>query len=218
MAWLHQAVDFFLHLDKYLGGIIQTYGTLTYLILFLVIFCETGLVVTPILPGDSLLFAAGTFAGLHALNIIILYPMVIAAALAGDNANYWIGRVLGPNVFRQKTGKFFNKKYLDRTHAFYGRYGVLAILLGQFIPIIRTFVPFVAGIGRMNYGVFAGFNLAAVLAWTTLFTWGGYFFGNQPWVRGHFHYVVLGIIFVSILPIIYEAGKALRKGAPRKRR
>jgi membrane-associated protein len=219
MEWLHQAIDFFLHLDKHLGDILQTYGTLTYFIVFGIIFCETGLVVTPILPGDSLLFAAGAFAGLGALNIFVLYPLVILAALAGDNANYWIGRYLGPKVFYQKNGTFLNKKYLDRTHAFYEKYGVLAIIFGQFIPIIRTFVPFVAGIGKMNYGTFVGFNLAAVLIWTTLFTWGGYFFGNQPWIHDHFHYVVLGIIFVSILPILYEICRVwLMKPGKKKKR
>jgi membrane-associated protein len=218
MEWLHQAIDFFLHLDKYLGNIIQTYGTQTYLLLFAVIFCETGLVITPILPGDSLLFAAGTFAGMGSLNVILLYVLVIAAALAGDNTNYWIGRYLGPKVFSQKSGALFNKKHLDRTHAFYSGYGTMAIIFGQFIPIIRTFVPFVAGIGKMNYGTFVGFNLTAVLLWTTLFTWGGYFLGNQPWVHGHFHYIVLAIIFISVLPIFYELAKTFLGKPVKKRR
>jgi membrane-associated protein len=217
MDFIKQALDFFLHLDKYLGGIIQSYGALTYGILFLIIFCETGLVVTPILPGDSLLFAAGTFASGGSLNIVLLYLLVLIAALAGDNLNYWIGRYLGAKVFQQKKPGLFNKQYLDRTHVFYEKHGSKAVIFGQFIPIIRTFVPFVAGIGKMNYSNFFALNLTAVLLWTTLFTWGGYFFGNLPGVHEHFHYIVLAIVVISVLPIVYELLKPKTETKKKKR-
>lgn len=208
MEHLHQLLDYFLHLDKYLAQIVQTYGTQTYSILFCVIFCETGLVVTPFLPGDSLLFAVGalTAAGVMPLPIGLVYALLTIAALLGDNSNYWIGRVFGENVF----GKFMNKKYLDRTHEFYEKHGVLTLVIAQFVPIIRTFAPFVAGIGDMTYGKFLRFNFTGVFLWTTLFTWTGYFFGNLPFVKTNFHYVILGIIIVSVIPIFIELVKQFR--------
>ncbi len=205
MELLHHAVDFFLHLDKHLAEIAQSYGTTIYALLFMVIFCETGLVVTPILPGDSLLFAVGalTASQVLSLNIVLTWLMLMAAALLGDNCNYWIGRYFGPNVF----GRFINQKYMDRTHEFYEKHGVLTLVIAQFVPIIRTFAPFVAGVGDMTYGKFLRFNFIGVFLWSTLFVWAGYWFGNMDFVKANFHYVILAIIFVSILPIIYELYK-----------
>jgi membrane-associated protein len=205
MEFLKNVIDFFLHLDKHLAEIVQSYGTFTYFILFAVIFCETGLVVTPLLPGDSLLFAVGTLTatGVLTLNIVLTYLLLMGAALLGDNCNYWIGRYFGPNVF----GRFMNKKYLDRTHEFYEKHGVLTLVIAQFVPIIRTFAPFVAGVGDMTYGKFLRFNFIGVFLWSTLFIWAGYFFGNLEFVKTNFHYVILAIIVVSVLPIVYEVGK-----------
>jgi membrane-associated protein len=192
-------IEFFMHIDKYLGGAIQQYGIAIYIILFLIIFCETGLVITPILPGDSLLFAAGTFAAIGSLNIYLLFALLFFAAVLGDNVNYWIGHYVGPKVFKQKN-RFFKKEYLDRTKAFYAKYGVKAIIIGRFIPIIRTFSPFVAGVGRMKYSKFLPFDIFGGLLWVGLFVFGGYFFGNISIVKENFSLVILGIIFLSILP------------------
>jgi membrane-associated protein len=203
MELLLKAVDIFIHLDKYLGDIILQYGTLTYLLLFFIIFMETGLVVTPFLPGDSLLFAAGTFAAIGALDVRILFLLLAAAAIIGDTVNYWIGHIIGPRAF---TGEvpFLKKEYLDRTHEFYERHGGKTIILARFIPIIRTFAPFVAGIGAMSYRHFIAYNVIGGLAWVTLFTFGGYFFGNLPAVKHNFSLVVMAIIFISILPGVFE--------------
>jgi membrane-associated protein len=196
-------IDLFLHLDTYLGQVIQDYGTWTYLLLFIVIFIETGFVVTPFLPGDSLLFASGAFAGLGYLNIAILFGLLGAAAIAGDTANYWIGHFIGPRAFSGNV-RFLKKEYLDRTHAFYEKYGGKTIIIARFIPIIRTFAPFVAGVGAMTYGKFIAYNIIGGLAWVALFTFGGYFFGNLPVVQKNFTFVILAIIFISILPAIIE--------------
>jgi|SRR6202789_3517044 len=203
MDFLHQAIDFFLHLDKHLNEIFQNYGLWTYGIIFAIIFCETGLVITPFLPGDSLLFAVGALSAKGSLNVVIAYLLMTGAALLGDNTNYWIGRFLGENAF----GKLVNKKHLNRTHEFYEKHGVLALVIAQFVPIIRTFAPFVAGVGEMTYSRFVTFNLIGVLSWATLFLWSGYLFGNLDFVQQNFHYVVLGIILVSITPIILEVAK-----------
>jgi membrane-associated protein len=197
-------VDLFMHLDKHLGGIIQQYGVWTYLLLFLVIFCETGLVVTPLLPGDSLLFAAGTFAALGSLKVEWLYILLSVAAIGGDTVNYWIGHYVGPKVFSKEDVRFLNKEYLDRTHRFYEKHGGKTIILARFIPIIRTFAPFVAGIGRMTYGHFISYNVFGGLAWIALFLFGGYYFGNIPVVRNNFTLVILAIIFISVLPAVIE--------------
>lgn len=203
MELLLKAIDIFIHLDKYLGDVILQYGTLTYLLLFFIIFMETGLVVTPFLPGDSLLFAAGTFAAIEALDLRILFLLLSTAAILGDTINYWIGHFIGPRAF---TGEvpFLKKEYLDRTHEFYERHGGKTIILARFIPIIRTFAPFVAGIGAMSYGHFIAYNVIGGLAWVTLFTFGGYFFGNLPVVKHNFSFVVMAIIFISILPGVFE--------------
>lgn len=196
--------DVFLHLDRYLDMIIKYFGVWTYLIVFLVIFCETGLVVTPILPGDSLIFALGTIAALGSLEIGLLMIVLIVAAITGDSANYTLGKFFGPRVFHQPDGRFFKREYLDKTHKFYEKHGGKTIFLARFIPIIRTFAPFVAGIGSMHYGRFLLYNISGGVAWIALFTLGGYYFGNLPLVRHNFTLVILAIIIISILPGIIE--------------
>ena len=206
MNLIEYLIDLFLHLDEYLSVIIQNYGIWTHLILFVVIFMETGLVVTPFLPGDSLLFAAGTFASPalgSPLNIWVLWIMLCVAAVAGDTANYWIGHKIGPKAFSGEV-RFLKKEYLERTHAFYERHGGKTIILARFIPIIRTFAPFVAGVGMMSYKKFIAFNVIGGIAWVTLFTWGGYFFGTLPFVQENFSFVVLAIILISVLPAVVE--------------
>ena len=196
--------DIFMHLDKHLGGVIQAYGVWTYLILFLIIFCETGLVVTPILPGDSLLFAAGAFAAVGALEVKWLFILLTIAAVAGDTLNYWIGSYMGPKVFHKENVRFLNREYLDRTHRFYEKHGGKTIIIARFMPIIRTFAPFVAGIGTMSYPRFISYNVVGGIFWIASFVFGGYFFGNNPMVKRNFTLVILAIIFLSILPGIIE--------------
>ena len=213
MDLLHQALDLFLHLDTHLQDVIQTYGTWTYLLLFVIVFCETGLVVTPVLPGDSLLFAAGTFAGIGSLSISRLWVLLIVAAVLGDAVNYAIGHYMGPKVFTEQGHRFLKREYLDRTHAFYEKYGGKTIIIARFVPIVRTFAPFVAGVGSMTYARFALFNVIGAILWVTVCLAAGYIFGNVPFVREHFTLVVLGIIFVSILPGIIEWMRQRRDAA-----
>jgi membrane-associated protein len=196
--------DIFMHLDKHLGAVIQAYGIWSYLILFLIIFCETGLVVTPILPGDSLLFAAGAFAAAGALDVRWLFILLTIAAIAGDTLNYWIGSYLGPKIFHKEEVRFLNREYLDRTHRFYEKHGGKTIIIARFMPIIRTFAPFVAGIGKMTYVRFVSYNIVGGVVWIAAFIFGGYFFGNIPVVKKNFTLVILAIIFLSILPGIIE--------------
>lgn len=205
MEWITGLIDLFLHLDKYLDLIILRFGIWTYVILFLVIFIETGFVVTPFLPGDSLIFAAGAFAARpeSPLNPILLFGLLSFAAIAGDTVNYWIGHYIGPRAFSGNV-RFLKKEYLDRTHAFYEKHGGKTIILARFIPIIRTFAPFVAGIGAMTYGKFITYNIVGGITWVALFTFGGYFFGNLPMVEQNFTLVILAIIFISVLPAIVE--------------
>jgi len=203
MNFIVSLIDFILHLDKYLGQIIQDYGTWTYLLMFFVIFMETGFVVTPFLPGDSLIFAAGAFAGLGYLHIGVLFAVLGIAAIAGDTANYWIGHYIGPRAFSGSV-RFLKKEYLDRTHAFFEKHGGKTIIIARFIPIIRTFAPFVAGVGAMTYPRFIAYNVIGGLAWVALFSFMGYFFGNLPVVQQNFTFVILAIIFISILPAIIE--------------
>jgi membrane-associated protein len=209
MDLLHRIVDLFLHLDQHLGQLISEYGTWTHLILFLVVFCETGLVVTPFLPGDSLLFAAGTFAALGALDLSLIVVLLIVAAIAGDTLNYWVGSYIGPRAFRGDI-RFLRKEYLDRTHAFYEKHGGKTIILARFIPIIRTFAPFVAGVGAMSYAKFLTYNVVGAVLWVGLFVLGGYFFGNITVVRENFSLVILAIIAISVLPLALEALRAWR--------
>ncbi len=196
--------NIFLHLDKTLGAVIQNYGAWTYLILFLIIFCETGLVVTPILPGDSLLFAVGTFAAMRYLDMHRIWPLLVLAAILGDNVNYAVGHYIGPKVFHYDNSRIFRKEYLVKTHNFYEKYGGKAIILCKYVPIVRTFAPFVAGVGAMTYPRFLLFNVIGGFTWVTLIAFSGYFFGNIPVIRSNFSFVVLAIIFVSILPAIIE--------------
>jgi membrane-associated protein len=203
----------FLHLDKTLGGVIQDYGAWTYLILFLIIFCETGLVVTPILPGDSLLFAVGVFAARGDLDLHKVWPLLVAAAILGDNVNYWVGNFIGPKVFHYENSRIFKKEYLQKTHSFYEKYGGKAIILCKYVPIVRTFAPFVAGVGAMTYPRFLMFNVIGGATWVTLILGSGYFFGNIPVIRNNFSVVVVAIIFISILPAIVEYVKH-RRAAP----
>ncbi|MCJ7816825.1 MAG: DedA family protein [Candidatus Aenigmarchaeota archaeon] len=197
-------MEFVLHLDQYLSVVIQQYGIWTYVILFLIIFLETGFVITPFLPGDSLLFAAGAFAALGSLNLGLLFLMLAAAAILGDTANYWIGYYIGPKVFRKRTGRLFKEEYLDRAHRFYEKYGGKTIFLARFVPIIRTFAPFVAGIGKMSYWRFITYNVAGGITWVALFLFGGFYFGNLPFVRDNFTMVILAIILISFVPIFVE--------------
>ena len=203
MEFLQYLIDLFLHLDKHLHEIISNYGTLTYVILFGVIFAETGFVLTPFLPGDSLLFAAGTFAALGSLNVHLLFLLLTVAAILGDTVNYWVGSYLGPKVFDKKI-RFLKKEHLEKTHQFYEKHGGKTIIIARFVPIIRTFAPFVAGIGAMTYSKFILYNIAGAILWCALFIYGGYFFGNLPIVKNNFSIVIVVIIFISILPGIIE--------------
>ena len=212
MDLLPRIIDLFLHLDQHLGQLISQYGTWTHLILFLIVFCETGLVITPFLPGDSLLFAAGTFAALGALDLWLVVLLLIIAAIVGDTVNYWFGAYIGPRAFRGDV-RFLRKEYLDRTHAFYEKHGGKTIILARFVPIIRTFAPFVAGVGAMSYPKFLTYNVVGAVLWVGLFVLGGYFFGNITVVRENFTLVILAIIGISVLPIAVEALRARRRPA-----
>jgi membrane-associated protein len=208
---LHRAVDVVLHLDRYLHGIIQDYGVWTYLILFLIVFCETGLVVTPFLPGDSLLFAVGTFAAAGALDLGLTLVLLLVAAIAGDALNYAIGARIGPAVFHRDDVRFLNRKHLARTHEFYERYGPMTIVIARFVPIVRTFAPFVAGVARMTYARFAVYNVTGAALWILGLVLAGYAFGNIPVVRRNFSLVVVVIIVLSIVPAVVEAWRQHRR-------
>jgi membrane-associated protein len=197
-------ISVFMHLDRHLSLIIHQYGPATYIILSLIIFCETGLVVTPFLPGDSLLFAAGTFAAIGSLDISLLYGLLVFAAMAGNTTNYWIGYFAGPKVFHREDVRFLNRKHLERTHRFYEKFGGKTIIIARFIPIVRTFAPFVAGIGRMTYTRFISYDIFGGTAWVSLCVFAGYFFGNIPIVKQNFSLVILAIIGISVMPGIFE--------------
>lgn len=204
MEILSQFVDLFLHLDDHLKTVIQDYGTWTYVILFLIIFCETGLVFTPFLPGDSLLFAAGTFAAIGDLNMGFIFLLLSVAAILGDAVNYWIGFLAGPQMFRKADSRFFKKAYLDKTQGFYEKYGGKTIILARFVPIVRTFAPFVAGIGRMKYRTFFMYNVIGALLWVGICAGAGYIFGNIPIIKDNFEFAILGVILISLLPMAFE--------------
>ncbi|MBI5102319.1 MAG: DedA family protein [Nitrospirae bacterium] len=204
MEYIKTFIDIFMHLDKHLSVIIQNYGLWTYAILFLIIFCETGLVVTPFLPGDSLLFAAGAFAGLGVLDVTLLCVLLSIAAILGDTVNYAAGHIVGPRVFSGEKSRFLNREHLVKTHAFYEKYGGKTIIIARFMPIIRTFAPFVAGIGSMNYSRFILFNITGGLLWIGVFIIGGYIFGNIPLVKKNFTLVIMVIIILSVMPGVIE--------------
>jgi membrane-associated protein len=216
MEFLSGIVDFVLHMDTHLSVLIQQAGGWTYLILFGVIFCETGLVVTPFLPGDSLIFAAGTFAARGDLKILPLFGLLAVAAVLGDTVNYWIGKIIGPKVFQKENSRIFKKSYLDRTHAFYEKYGAETIIIARFVPIVRTFAPFVAGIGRMNYARFLSYNVLGGIGWVALFSFGGFFFGNIPFVKKNFTIVIAAIIIISLIPAVWEVLKHRKAGRSEK--
>jgi membrane-associated protein len=205
MGFVAQMIDLVLHVDKYLDLIIQQYGLLTYVLLFVVVFCETGLVVTPFLPGDSLLFAVGAFAARGSLDVVVALVVLAVAAILGDTVNYWIGAVVGPKVFHKENVRFLNRRHLERTHEFYERYGGKTIVIARFVPIVRTFAPFVAGIGKMTYGRFLSYNIFGGLLWVLLFVLGGFYFGNIGIVRRNFSLVIIAIVLISILPGVIEA-------------
>lgn len=215
---LHELIDLFLHLDKHLHEIIQQYGTGTYLVLVAIIFCETGLVFLPFLPGDSLLFAAGAFAATGSLNLWLLLVLLTLAAIVGDTANYWIGRLFGQKILENGRIRLVKPEHLARTHDFFERYGGKTIVIARFVPIVRTLAPFVAGLGRMSYGRFMTYNVTGGIGWVVICTLAGYFFGNLPFVKNNFSLVVLAIIFISILPGVFEYLRHRReKARPRER-
>jgi membrane-associated protein len=204
MGFVSQLIDFVLHIDAHLDLIIRDYGLLTYLLLFVIVFCETGLVVTPFLPGDSLLFAVGTFAARGSLGLAGALAVLAGAAILGDTANYWIGATVGPKVFHKEDVRFLNRRHLERTHEFYERYGGKTIVIARFVPIVRTFAPFVAGIGKMTYAHFLAYNVIGGAAWVLSFVFAGYWFGNIPVVKRNFTFVIFAIIVISVLPAVIE--------------
>jgi membrane-associated protein len=212
MELLLKGMDILLHLDKYLDIMIQTMGLWSYVILFLIIFCETGLVVTPVLPGDSLLFAVGTFAAIGSFDLATLLVLLSIAAIGGDTVNYWIGSYMGPKVFHYEGSRFFNKKHLERTHQFYEKYGGKTIIIARFVPIIRTFAPFVAGIGSMTYRTFLAYNVIGGILWIFSLTLAGYFFGNIPVVKKNFSLVIMAIVVLSVMPGVIEYLRQRSKG------
>ncbi len=204
MDFLYQLIDFALHIDVHLNDLIVAYGLWSYTILFAIIFCETGLVIAPFLPGDSLLFAAGAFAAKGSLDSFLLFLLLSVAAILGNITNYWIGYMLGPNIMKKKNVRFINITYLDRAHQFYEKHGGKTIVIARFLPILRTFAPFVAGIGFMRYGKFMFYNVVAGFLWVGIFIFGGYYFGNLEPVRNNFSLVIAAIVIVSTLPAVFE--------------
>ncbi len=202
MDLLLQFVDIVLHLDKHLAVLVQDYGPWIYAILFVIVFSETGFVVTPFLPGDSLLFVAGALAALGGMDLFLLMGTLIAAAVSGNQVNYHIGRFIGPKVFHWEDSRFFNKAALQKTHAFYEKHGGKAVVISRFLPLFRTFVPFVAGVGTMGYGTFTAFNVAGATLWVVSLSLVGYWFGNEPWVKQNLSAGIVGIIVVSMIPVV----------------
>ncbi len=215
MEIISHIIDFILHMDEYLDLILQTVGAWTYAVLWLVIFIETGLVITPFLPGDSLLFAAGAFAARGHFQVVFLWLMLFLAAFLGDTVNYWIGHFIGPKVF-QTNSRLIKKEYLERTKKFYDKHGGITIFLARFIPIIRTFAPFVAGVGQMRYGYFITYNIIGGGMWTAAFIFLGYFFGNLQFVKDHFSLIIIAMILIPGIPALIEAFKAARDSKKKK--
>ncbi|CNH79438.1 MULTISPECIES: DedA family protein [Yersinia] len=218
MEFIRFVIDFILHIDVHLAELVSQYGVWVYGILFLILFCETGLVVTPFLPGDSLLFVAGALASLPSndINVHIMVALMVTAAILGDAINYAIGRVFGEKLFSNPDSKIFRRSYLDKTHQFYEKHGGKAIILARFVPIIRTFAPFVAGMGKMSYRHFAAYNVIGALVWVLLFTYAGYLFGNVPIVQNNLKLLIVVIIVVSILPGVFEVWRHRRAAARQK--
>ncbi|HDL7718502.1 TPA: DedA family protein [Yersinia enterocolitica] len=218
MEFIRFVIDFILHIDVHLAELVALYGVWVYGILFLILFCETGLVVTPFLPGDSLLFVAGALASLPSndINVHIMVALMVTAAILGDAINYTIGRVFGEKLFSNPDSKIFRRSYLDKTHQFYEKHGGKAIILARFVPIIRTFAPFVAGMGKMSYRHFAAYNVIGALVWVLLFTYAGYWFGNMPFVQDNLKLLIVAIIVVSILPGVFEVWRHRRAAARQK--
>ncbi|BBG59314.1 SNARE associated Golgi protein [Providencia rustigianii] len=218
MEFISFIIDFILHIDVHLAELVAQYGTWVYGILFLILFCETGLVVTPFLPGDSLLFVAGALAALPSndLNVHLMVLLMIIAAIIGDAVNYTIGRIFGERLFKNPDSKIFRRSYLDKTHEFYEKHGGKAIILARFVPIVRTFAPFVAGMGKMSYRHFAFYNVAGALLWVLLFTYAGYLFGDLPIVQKNLKLLIVAIIFISILPGVIEIIRHRRAAARAK--
>ncbi|MBT8498981.1 MULTISPECIES: DedA family protein [Pantoea] len=218
MEFLHFLVDFILHIDVHLAELVAQYGIWIYAILFLILFCETGLVVTPFLPGDSLLFVAGALAALpgNDLNVHLMVALLVVAAVLGDAVNYTIGRLFGERLFSNPNSKIFRRSHLDKTHAFYARHGGKTIILARFVPIVRTFAPFVAGMGHMSYRHFALFNVTGALLWVLLFSYAGYLFGDLPVVQENLKLLIVGIILVSILPGVIEVWRHRRQAKQQK--
>jgi len=204
-------IDFFLHLDKHLVDTVNRYQSWTYAILFAIVFCETGLVVTPFLPGDSLLFAVGLVAQMGKLNVFAVFGLLALAALCGDNVNYFIGRTFGERLFRNEKSRFFKRENLDRTHAFFEKYGGRAIILARFVPIVRTFCPFVAGMGKMTYVRFLGFSVCGAVLWVGLCVFAGFFFANVPAVKENFSFAALAVVAISLVPMAFEAARHKRR-------
>jgi membrane-associated protein len=217
MEFFQHLIEIILHLDKFLPVLCAQYGTWIYAILFTVVFCETGLVVTPFLPGDSLLFAVGAVAALGgAMRVEFAAPLLVCAALGGDNTNYWIGRTMGPKVFSSEHSRLFNKEYLERTRLFYEKYGKIAVIIARFLPIIRTFAPFVAGIGKMRYRIFLLFSIIGAMLWVGLFTLTGYYFGTIPFIRQNFSLVVVALVLIPGLPALIGFVRQFRAGKKKK--
>lgn len=207
MEYIKTIIDFLLHFDRHLSFIVSNFGVWTYLLLFLIIFAETGLVITPFLPGDSLIFIVGAFSAVGSFNVFLVFALLSAAAIAGDSLNYAIGKRVGPKVFKYENARFLKKDYLIRTQRFYDKYGPVTIILARFVPIVRTFAPFVAGIGKMNYAKFIAYNCIGGIGWVAIFLFAGFCLGNIPFVKDNFTFVVYIIIFLSILPIVLKFAK-----------
>ena len=215
MSIVQLLIDYVLHLDKYVSQLIAYFGFWTYGVVFLIILLETGVVILPFLPGDSLIFALGTFAAIGSLNIWLLFILLSLAAILGDTLNYWIGSYIGPKVFKSKS-KWINPAHLTRTQKFFDKHGGKTIILARFIPILRTFAPFLAGVGKMNYWKFLAYNVVGGIAWVGIFVWGGYFFGNLAWVQANFHIVIIAIISISLVPVIFTIVQQVKERREKK--